>query len=336
VIKVLASLAFSFTAFAQTASVGTVEHIKIHGKSLEGNLEGDSPDRDATVYLPPSYTKETSRRYPVVYLLHGYTGDDTRFGLRFLLPGGADKSLANGTSKEMILVMPNAYTIYQGSMFSNSITTGDWEAFIAQDVVSYMDTHYRTLPTRDSRGLAGHSMGGYGTLRIGMKHPEVFSALYLLSPCCMSANLNPSPQTVARIAAFKTPAEGTKADFGTGAMIASAAAWSPNPDKPPFYFDLPIEDGKLRPEIVAKWAANAPLAMVEQYIPSLRQMKGIGMDAGDKDEPIATTVRTLDKMLTSYKIDHAFAIYEGDHNNRIGERVETKVLPFFSQRLAFK
>jgi len=158
-----------------------VEHIKVHGASLEGNLEGDSPDRDVTVYLPPSYSTDKSRRYPVVYLLHGYGGRvDTFNGRLATLPDSADRDIASGSMKEMIVVLPDAYTLHKGSMYSNSITTGYWEDYIAHDLVAYIDSHYRTLAARQSRGLGGHSMGGYGALRIGMKHPEVFSALYLI------------------------------------------------------------------------------------------------------------------------------------------------------------
>jgi len=164
---------------------GTVERIKVHGQALEGNLEGDSPDRDVSIYLPPSYATEQNRRYPVIYLLHGYTdSDDLWFGSKphFInVPTVTDKALASGT-REMIIVMPNAYTAYQGSMYSSSPTTGDWEAFVTHDLVSYIDAHYRTIPEVASRGLAGHSMGGYGTVRIGMKNPEVFSSLYILTP----------------------------------------------------------------------------------------------------------------------------------------------------------
>lgn len=176
---------------------GKVERIKVHGRSLEGNLEGDSPDRDVSIYLPPSYATERNRRYPVIYLLHGYTDrDDLWFGSKphFInVPTVADKALANGGTREMIIVMPNAYTAFQGSMYSSSPTTGDWETFVARDLVTYIDSHYRTIPDVTSRGLAGHSMGGYGTVRIGMKNPDVFSSLYILSPCCMSANVNPAP-----------------------------------------------------------------------------------------------------------------------------------------------
>jgi enterochelin esterase-like enzyme len=321
---------------AQTAH-GTVERIKVHGKALEGNLEGDSADRDVSIYLPPSYRTDRNRRYPVIYLLHGYTDSvDLWFVSKqhFInVPSVTDRALASGSAREMIIVMPNAYTAYQGSMYSSSPTTGDWEAFVTRDLVSYIDSHYRTIPDAGSRGLAGHSMGGYGTVRIGMKNPEVFSSLYILSPCCMSANI--SPKASAKAEAIHTPADLAAADFGTKAQLASAAAWSPNPKNPPLFLDLPYKGDELQPSVVAKWAANAPLAMIDEYILNLKKMHAIAMDAGDKDEPIASTVRTLDRILTSYDIPHAFEIYPGNHVSGIANRMETKTLPFFSKNLSF-
>src|SRR6266567_6227321 len=130
-----------------------VEHIKVHGKSLEGNLEGDSADPDVAVYLPPTYATDKSKRYPVVYLLHGYGGrDDTFNGRLATLPDSSDNQIKAGVVKEMIVVMPNSYTLHKGSMYSSSITTGDWEGYVAVDLVAYMDSHYRTIATRLSRG----------------------------------------------------------------------------------------------------------------------------------------------------------------------------------------
>jgi len=316
---------------------GTYQRIKVHGKSLAGNLEGDSPDRDVSIYLPPSYNKDTARRYPVIYLLHGYTDSDDRwFGLvqHFInTPVAIDKATAAG-AREMIVVMPNAYTAFQGSMYSNSPTTGDWETFVAEDLVSYMDGHYRTIANRGSRGLAGHSMGGYGTMRIGMKRPDVFSSLYALSPCCMSARMTAQGLNAAE--AIHSFDEVAKANFGVKAALASAAAWSPNPSKPPFFFDLPSANGEVRPDILAKWAANAPLAMAEQYLPSLRKYKAIALDAGDMDEPIATTVRGFGQLLESYHIPHTAEIYSGNHVNHVMDRVEQKMMPFFSANLSEK
>jgi S-formylglutathione hydrolase len=320
---------------------GTLEHVSVHGKSLEGNLSHDSADREVAVYLPPGYATQRNRRYPVLYLLHGFTDSEANwFGFtgrpHFVnVPGAVDRATAAG-ARELIVVMPNAFTKYQGSMYSSSAATGDWEAFVAKDLVAYVDGHYRTLPKRESRGLAGHSMGGYGTLRIGMKYPAVFSSLYSLSPCCMAANLSPSAEQMARVLQVKTDADVAASDFGTKAMLASAAAWSANPKNPPLYVDLPIADGKPVPEVIARWAANAPLAMVHQYVTQLNEYAAIAIDAGDDDRGIVDTVRTLDEILTNYGVRHVAEVYPGDHVNRVDQRLDTKVLPFFSTHLAFK
>lgn len=327
--------------FSQTQASppqGTVERIKVHGKSLEGNLEGDSPDRDVSVYLPPGYKTDSKKRYPVIYLLHGYTdNDDNWFGAKHPFvdaPAAIDKALASGSSHGMIVVMPNAYTIYMGSMYSNSVTTGDWEGFITNDLVSYIDTHYRTIPDRASRGLAGHSMGGYGTIRLGMKYPEVFSSLYAMSACCLGTNPNLTGPAMEKAEAIHSAADLAKADFGTRAMIASAAAWSPNPKNPPLYFDLPAMDGKPQPLVVAKWDANAPLAMLDQYVPNLKKYHAIALDVGTKDGLMAS-IQELDSGMTTFGISHTFETYDGTHVSGIQVRLEKNVMPFFSNNLSF-
>jgi pimeloyl-ACP methyl ester carboxylesterase len=252
-IFILALLALTGLNAQDETQHGIVQRIKVHGKGLEGNLEGDSPDRDVAVYLPPSYNRAGNRRYPVVYLLHGFTDDVDKWWRakpHFVkVPKVADKVLAAGV-KEMILVMPNAFTRYQGSLYSNSVTTGDWEDYVAKELVDYVDSHYRTIADPSGRGLAGHSMGGYGTIRIGMKHPGVYSSLYLLSPCCMMVgSIHPNP----RVEAIHYPADVATLDFLSRAVFASAAAWSPNPKNPPFFLDLPYKNGEVQPRIVAKW-----------------------------------------------------------------------------------
>jgi S-formylglutathione hydrolase len=322
------------------ASAGHYERITVHGASLVGNLEGDSPDRMVSVYLPPSYAKSGSRRYPVIYFLHGFTDSDSYwFGLRgkhFVSAQAAiDGAFAAG-AHEMIVVMPDAYTRFRGSMYSNSVVTGNWEAFVTEDLVTYIDKHYRTIPKRASRGLAGHSMGGYGTIRLGMKYPQVFSSLYAMSPCCLGATLEPDAATIAKAAQPGIEAQTSREYFGAQAMLASAAAWSPDPDNPPRYLDLPIVDGKVVPEVITRWIANAPLAMATQYIPNLKSYTAIAFDAGDKDVQIAGTVRTLDGIMKRFGVAHVSEIYEGDHVNHIEERLRSKVVPFFSEHLQGK
>jgi enterochelin esterase-like enzyme len=333
--------AIAGSAAAQTASrgpAGTVERIAVHGASLEGNLEGDSPARTVMVYLPPSYGNAPGRRYPVVYMLHGFTDDtDHWWGVvpHFVnVPEAMDTALARGVAKEMILVMPNAYTRYFGSMYSSGSTTGNWEAFIADELVAYVDAHYRTIADVKSRGLAGHSMGGYGTVRIGMKRPDVFSAIYAMSACCLAPGAAPPPEQGRRAEAIRAAAEVKPLDFMIKAVFASAAAWSPNPKNPPLFLDLPTKDGEPRPEVLAKWAANAPLAMIDQYVSNLRSLRAIAIDVGTKDW-LAPGSKALDEVLTSYDVPHAYETYEGDHVSGVQRRLATKVFAFFSEHLQF-
>jgi S-formylglutathione hydrolase len=328
------ALLFSGQAGSQR---GTVERVKVHGASLEGNLEGDPADRDVSVYLPPGYKAHKRERYPVIYLLHGYTdNDDNWFGAKHAFvnaPAAMDKAFAQGT-REMIVVMPNAYTVYMGSMYSNSATTGNWEGFITRDLVSYVDSHYRTIAARASRGLAGHSMGGYGTIRLGMKYPDVFSSIYALSACCLIPNSNPTTEAMAKAAAIHSAADLANTDFSTRAMIASAAAWSPDPNNPPLYFDLPSLDGKPQPLVAARWDANAPLAMLDQYVLNLKRLHAIGMDVGTKDGLMSSN-QELESRMTAFGIRHTFETYEGTHVSGIQDRLEKNVLPFFSNNLSF-
>jgi len=317
-------------------NAGAIEKIQVHGKSLEGNLEGDSPDRDVFVYLPPSYAASPNRRYPVVYLLHGYGLTGERWVSFIGLPDAADQDMTAGTAKEMILVSPDAYTIYNGSMYSNSVTTGDWEAFLTQDLVSYIDTHYRTVADRMSRGLAGHSMGGYGTWRLAMKYPEVYSSFYAMSSCCLMNNPALQGRGGAAAPPKKAPPKGTNGRGGgfANVQLAEAAAWSPNPKNPPQFLDLPTKDGELQPAIAAKWVANSPLAMVDQYVANLKKYHAIAMDVGLQDG-LAASNQELDQALSRFDVTHTFETYEGDHTNHVKERFALKVLPFFSNNLTF-
>jgi|SRR5579871_125092 len=331
-------------AHAQTSAAqkqGTVEMIKMHGKALEGNLEGDSPDRDVYVYLPPSYATDKQRRYPVVYFLHGYGAHAEMYWRTMTVPATADKEMDAGTVQEMILVHPDSYTIYNGSMYSNSPTTGNWEDYITHDLVEYIDSHYRTVATREGRGLAGHSMGGYGTLRIAMKYPEVYSSVYAMSSCCLMNNPGAPPRPAP--APAQTQAQGQngrggqagRAGRGGGfanVQSAEAAAWSPNPQNPPKFFDLPRENDTVRPEIVAKWIANSPLAMVDQYASNLKKYRAVKLDVGLQDG-LAASNQEMDASLTRLGVPHTFETYEGDHMNHVKDRFETSVLPFFSKNL---
>ena len=172
----------------------------------------------------------------------------------------------------MIVVLPDSKTVHNGSMYSSSVTTGDFEKFVAHDLVAYIDAHYRTIPNRVSRGLGGPFDG---RLRGHPHRDEAFGclrSLYIMSPCCMSARpAGPvNPELEKTLEAVKTPEDSAKLAFFARAQLASAAAWSPDPKNPPLYLDLPTKDGVPQPDVLAKWAANAPLAFMDQYIGNLQ------------------------------------------------------------------
>ena len=313
----------------------TVEDIKVHGTALEGNLEGDAVDRDVIVFLPPNYAKERSRRYPVLYALHGFSIGAEQWTHEIHVPQTIEGAFAQG-AKEMIVVLPDSKTVHNGSMYSSSVTTGDFERFVADDLVAYIDAHYRTIPDRLSRGLVGHSMGGYGATRIGMKHSEVFGSLYIMSPCCLSARAAGSlnPENEKALEAVKTAEDSAKLPFLLRAQLASAAAWSPDPKNPPLYLDLPMKDGTVQPDVLAKWAANAPLAFVDQYIRSLRQYRVIAIDVGEQDG-LRIDAGKLHDALDRYGIANSFEVYQGTHTSKVADRFQNHVIPFFSQNLCF-
>lgn len=314
----------------------TLQRIKVHSPAIAGNLEGEAADRDIIVVLPPSYGKDPKRRYPVVYALHGYSIGPEQWIKEIHVPQTVEGAFAKGAG-EMIVVLPDSKTAHNGSMYSSSPTSGDFERFVVQDLVRYIDAHYRTLARRESRGLVGHSMGGYGATRLGMKYPDVFAAVYMMSPCCLSAReAGPTDAaSLAAIAALKSPQESEKLPFIVRAQLAVAAAWSPNPKKPPLYVDVPGEAGVDQAAVMAKWAANAPLAMIDQYVGNMRSYKAIAIDVGDQDG-LKTDARKFHDVLDSYGIANSFDLYQGTHTSAVALRFQDFVLPFFARNLRFE
>ena len=319
------------------AAKARVETIKVHSKEIEGNLLGTPADREVIVILPPSYGRERGRRYPVVYALHGYSISADQWIKEIHLPDTAEGAFAKGTP-EMIVVLPSSKNAYNGAFYSNSVTTGNFENFIADELIDYIDAHYRTLARPESRGLVGHSMGGYGASRIGIRRAERYGALYLMSPCCQSASnaRGLTAEQVAQLQALPSAEASSSLPFGLRGTLALAAAWSPNPAKPPLFVDLPVDEaGKERADILAKWAANAPLAFLDQYVWKVRRYRAIGLDVGDKDSLLSDT-RRMHEALRAQGIPSTFEVYQGDHTSHVAFRIQDHVLPFFGRSLSFR
>jgi S-formylglutathione hydrolase FrmB len=260
------------------------------------------------------------------------------------LPAEMDGLIAKGIAAEMIVVVPNGRNAYLGSFYTNSPVIGNWEDFIFRDLVKYIDGKYRTLSKPASRGIAGHSMGGYGAFMLAMKHPDVFGAVYSLSPCCvgMEGDLsaeNPNWRAAAKVTTrdiFKKQPESFEG-FWSLAMIAASAAFSPNTQTPPLLVSFPFteKNGLLvrNDSAYAAFRAKMPLYLIEQYRDNLKKLRGIAIDVGEVDEftHIRIASAKLSAELSEREIPHFFEIYkDGDHGNKIRERFSSKLIPFFS------
>lgn len=346
----LLAVLFLFSAVsAQAIKQGTLLREKIHGVSLEKNVTHESADRNVAIYLPPSYKTSPDKRYPVIYLLHGISDTENSWVEAWTkendgyatLQDEMDKGIAEGKLGEMIVVMPDERTNAFGSFYVNSSATGNWEDFTTKDLVSYVDSKFRTLAKSESRGICGHSMGGYGAITLGMKHPEVFSVVYGINPAVIGwgGDLTINSPNFSNILKIKTIDDLMKTDdLYTMATVTLAQAFSPNPNNPPFFADFPFAmvDGKLQPANPAysKWEEHFPVNMVKTYKSNLLKLRGFRFDSGYDDEFkfIPINSRALSAELTKNGVEHIFEEYNGDHRNRMWSRkgrLYNEILPYF-------
>lgn len=324
-------------AIVPDAAKVQIELNRVRSAGIAGNLLGTPADRNVYVVLPPSYAREPRRRYPVVYALHGFSITADQWLKELHAPDTIQAAFAKGTP-EMILVFPDSKNEYGGAFYSSSPVTGDFESFVADELIDYIDRKYRTIASPEARGLVGHSMGGYGAARIGIRHAERYGALYLMSPCCLAPlgtqGLNGDDAKVLGKLPGIASAKGLP--FKQIGALALGAAFSPNPNKPPLYIDLPIdEDGKERPEILAKRTANAPLAFLDQYAEKVRHYRAVAVDVGDRDSLVADA-KKMHEALDAYQITNKLEIYAGTHTSRVAFRLQDHLLPFFGSTLFTK
>ena len=328
-------LIMSSASFAQGGSLVWDE---ITSPALEDNLIGDSVTRRFAVYLPPGY--ETSEmRYPVFYYVSGYGVDyqGVQTYARYALKPIIDPMVESGEIGEMIGVILDGYNKFWGSWYLNSPTIGDWETFIVRDLVDHVDTHYRTIPHRDSRGVDGHSMGGDAAPNLALRYPEVFGVLVAQAGDhdfdtekwrrrgLSTAYVNP-----------KSWDDLDKLDHSPRVVLSLAAAGAPNPDKPPFFLDWPAElvngEARLIPEVWEKIVALDNMHSLERYLAQPVRLNGIMTihGAADQVDPVAHG-RAFDRVLTDLGIDHVYLEHGGGH---IPVRPDLS-LPFLSDHLRF-
>ena len=342
------------TVEATTQPLQSMNRIEIAAPSLANNLVGEPAEHTIFVYLPPSYAA-SEKRYPVVYYLPGY-GDTAMIGFR--LPEGMDALIESGQVEEMIIVVAGGDSEIGGSFYVNSPVTGNWEDYIVEDVVGYVDANFRTLQQAESRGITGHSMGGFGALNIAMHHPDVFSAVYSMSPGLFDGGglaeslMFSDERIITNFVNYENDLASLSVEDAQQKMssspqqfaLAYGYAFAPNPDRHPPYFDYPYQEfnGELIRDdaIWAKWESGFGGIAEEaaQYKDNLLVLKGIVVDYGihDENQWIPKGSEYYGEQLSAEGIPVRVESYNGNHSNQLAVRIREHMLPFFSTLLAFE
>lgn len=306
---------------------GTIVTLRHESKILKDNPLGDKHIRDLIIYLPPNY--EEDKQFPVVYCLTGFTGrgkmflNDSAFTPN--LAERMDKLISAGTIKPMIAVMPDCFTHYGGSQYINSSATGNYEDYLTQEIVPFVDANFRTINDKNSRAVMGKSSGGYGALMMAMRHADLFGLA-----CSTSGDayfdycyLPDFPKAVrafkgdpkALIEKFwREDARKGKDDFAALNIIGMSACYSPNGTD----FDLPFDEntGEIRANVWARWLEHDPVRLVEKSVENLQSLKLLYIDAGTRDEfYLDLGARILCERLKDFKIPHIHEEFDDGHFN---------------------
>lgn len=339
-------LLFTRLLSAQEIPAGKVITTYIKAKTLE-NKAGENPERRISVYLPPDY-ESSLKRYPVIYFLHGFFWSDSLLVNSDKINRIFDRAIHLKKIKPVIIVMPDESTVFKGSFYANSTSSGNWSDFTSEELVRFIDSRYRTIPDKDSRGIAGHSMGGNGALRNAILHPETFSSVYALSPGVLDARYFALTEIDAyrNTAGIKKVKDLSKPEnTGTTILYAIARAYNGNSHKPPFFADLPFsfdgENIKVNAEVLEELRNNSVSELPFTRYENLRKLKGIKFDWGKNDEfkHIPVTCRSFSQTLELLKIRHDAEEYIGTHGSEVSRengRIENSLLPFFNINLMFE
>ncbi|GAC1473322.1 MAG: alpha/beta hydrolase-fold protein [Chloroflexota bacterium] len=304
---------------------------RLNSRHLAGNLLGDPSERDLVVYLPPSYGA-SNRRYPTVYLLHWYsaraldhTGPQWWEGYQVLPPIDEliDVAIAKNSVAEMIVVVPDGWTRYGCSQWVDSPVNGNFERYVLDDIVPYVDSHFRTIPASTSRGVFGLSSGGLGAWNLASQHPDLFGAMAVLSSdsyfdlTCKSWLYSFFRQSF--------PGGPNGPDKGGMARLCFtlASCYTPNVVNPPYFVDFPIgfPNGEVLQPLWERWLSYDPVVNWENRVDNLRALRGILLDVGANDEfNLQWGHRLLSRSLQSADIAHHAEEHSGNHIGRAHER----------------
>ncbi len=332
--------------------VGDVNSVPRSGKVITEKLVSDvlrntrtgvDPNRVVKIYLPPDY--ETSgKSYPVVYYFHSLNWSAEKMFESGNVQKLLDRAFASHVVNEFIMVAADYSTIQSGCWYENSTVTGRWVDFTVEELVPFIDNHFRTIKKRDSRGLVGDFVGGRGALVLSMLYPDMFSAVYAMHP--VATGTGPIPM-ISKVDWKKIHEAKSFAELDNGfarPYVSIMQAFLPNPDRPPFYCDFMVEmengEPKLNVVNTAKLKDGFLLDQkLREHAANLRKMR-IAFDWAryDQNYDHVYSNQQFTLKLDELGIEHEAEEYRGDpwsNNFTPHGRFYTRVLPFLSRHLVF-
>jgi hypothetical protein len=348
-IRIMLSCALLVSLSAvRSFAVGTESQVidrDLRSESLVKNKVGTDPVRKMAIYLPAGY-EGSAERYPVIYFFPN-AFDDYRFAFdKEDAQGLFDRAIARRVVGKFILVAVDMNTPLGCSWYVNSPVTGNWEDFAVKELVPYIDGNFRTLANRDSRGVLGDRLGGYGAIRMGMRHPEVFGSVYALHPVGTGSGVQimharPNWDVLANANSL----DDVKKDGLSWLFLSIFQANVPDPEKPPLFVDLPAH--RAGDQLVIDTALTERLrdsflleTMIPQYAENLKSLRGLKFDWGrsDGNQDHVYANQAFSHKLNEFGISHEAEEYNGiwgERNWGSDGRVYTDVLPFFEMHLVF-
>lgn len=343
---VICSIFSSTYAFTQIAKHGTVVEKQLTSTILKDNRIDLNPQRNIKVYLPPNYNN-SEKAYPVVYYLHSIFETPEK-ALENNLIELIEKGISNEVVPEFIFVIADYSSPTVGSLYENSSTSGRWLDFTIEELVPFIDNHFRTLQNKNSRAIAGDFMGGRGALKLAMVYPDVFSLVYALHPVATGTGylpINSISIDWRKIHQAKSFDE-LEGQIRTQIFLAICQAFLPNPNRPPFYcdflMDIEEETLELNPINVRREQAEFHLdETLDEFAENLRNLRAIAFDWGRFDPTQAHVIsnRRFSKKLADLGITHEGEEYTGkpwDENWKENGRFYNRLLPFLARNLVFE
>lgn len=344
IVGAIALLSIALSSASAQSPQGQIVERQITSSKFAGNKAGISSIRKLTIYLPPGYDT-SSERQPVIYFFPNPFEDGYRFDFEHRDAQGLfDRAIEEGIIGKFILVAVDMSTPLGSSWYANSPTTGNWEDFMVEELVPYIDANFRTIASRNSRGIAGVFIGGYGAIRLGMRHPDIFGSVYAMHPVGTGTGVGVS-MTIPKwdILAKAGSTDDVKQDGGTRIFTTMFQAFLPNPARPPLFVDLPARQEGGRLIIDAKqmdrFRNNFYLeTVIPQYADNLNSLRGFKFDwtRNDANYDHVYANQAFTRKLNEFGVAHEGEEYTGPFNEAnwgTGGRIYTDVLPFFQKHL---